>query len=118
MRARPAQWISRLTCVAVVLTVVAIAATAQEPAPPPNEFQTFAQQLINAPAQKRSDLLTTRADLMSTRLRRELVGRGNLLLLDGKYTPAFDIYQLAQKVAERIDDKEGIATTALNIGSV
>jgi tetratricopeptide (TPR) repeat protein len=119
MRARRTQFISRLTCVALLLFTVAVARAAQQPAPPPaTELETFAQELINAPAQKRSDLLSTRADLMSARLRRELVRHGNLLLIDGKYAPAFEIYQLAEKVAERIDDKEGIATTALNIGSV
>ena len=41
-----------------------------------------------------------------------------MLLIDGKYGPAFDIYRLAEQVAQQIGDKEGIATTALNIGSV
>jgi tetratricopeptide (TPR) repeat protein len=108
-----------LACIALLLAAVAIAGAAQQPAPPnATEVETFAQELLNAPAQQRNDLLTTRADLLNARLRRELVRRGNLLLLDGKYTPAFEIYQLAEKLAERIDDKEGVATTALNIGSV
>ena len=118
MRARPTQFISRLTRVALLLTAIAVASAAQQTAPPATDLQTFAQALIDAPAQKRTDLLTTRADLINARLRRELVRHGNLLLLDGKYTPAFEVYQLAEKVAERIDDKEGIATTALNIGTV
>lgn len=113
------QFISRLARIALFLAATAVAGAAQQPgSPPATEVETFAQHLINAPAQERNDLLTTRADLLSARLRRELVRRGNLLLLDGKYTPAFEIYQLAEKLAERIDDKEGVATTALNIGSV
>ena len=51
-------------------------------------------------------------------LRRELLRQGNNLLIDTKYAPALDVYRLAEKVAEQIKDKEGVAETALNIGSV
>jgi len=118
MRVRPTQFFSRLSCVALLLSTVAVASAAQQASPPASDLETFAQALIDAPAQKRSDLLTTRTDLLSARLRRELVRHGNLLLIDGKYAPAFEVYQLAGNVAARIDDKEGIATTTLNIGSV
>jgi tetratricopeptide (TPR) repeat protein len=102
-----------------VLSTLFVAVAAQQPAPvSADELTTFAHELIKTPAQKRNDLLTTHSDLMSARLRRELVRQGNLLLIDSKYQPAFEVYQLAQQLAERIADKEGIATTALNIGSV
>src|SRR5690242_21473199 len=117
MRRRP-QTISRLTCLALVLSAVAVT-VAQQPAPvPADALENFAQQLVNADAQKRSALLANGTDLLTPRLRRELVRKGNQLLIDGKYTPAFEIYQIAEIVAARINDKEGVATATLNIGSV
>src|SRR5689334_2858947 len=100
MRAPLTRRFSRLTCFALVLST-GVAAVAQQPAPPapPDALEAFAQELVNANAEKRSALLANRTELMTARLRRELVRHGNLLLLDGKYGPAFEVYQLAEKVA-------------------
>ena len=108
----------RLICIALVLSICSIC-IAQESIPSrPGEIESFALQIVNTPAQQRTELLAAHPKLMTAGLRRELVRRGNILLIDGKYAPAFDLYQLAHKVAEQISDKEGLAATALNIGSV
>lgn len=108
----------RLICIALVLSSY-LTCIAQESIPSrPGEIESFALQIVNTPAQQRTELLAAHPKLITAGLRRELVRRGNILLIDGKYAPAFDLYQLAHKVAEQISDKEGLAATALNIGSV
>src|SRR4030095_4055206 len=42
----------------------------------------------------------------------------NTHLMEGRYSTAFEIYDLAQNIAERIGDKEGVASAALDIGTV
>lgn len=110
---------TRLSCICVLVSVTFFTCIAQESIPlRPGEFESFALQIVNTPAQQRTELLASHPKLITAGLRRELVRRGNMLLIDGKYAPAFDLYQLAHKVAEQISDKEGLAATALNIGSV
>jgi CHAT domain-containing protein/uncharacterized protein HemY len=69
-------------------------------------------------AAERTELLAAKKESITPALRRELVRQANLLLLEGKYSPALDIYQLAQNISIRISDKEGIAATSLDIGTV
>src|SRR5688500_6827366 len=108
----------RLLCIALVLSIY-LTCIAQESMPSgPGEIESFALQIVNTPAQQRTELLAAHPKLITAGLRRELVRRGNILLIDGKYAPAFDLYQLAHNVSEQISDKEGLAATALNIGSV
>src|SRR5688500_20324915 len=103
----------RLLCIALVLSIY-LTCIAQESMPSgPGEIESFALQIVNTPAQQRTELLAAHPKLITASLRRELVRRGNILLIDGKYAPAFDLYQLAHKVAEQISDKEGLAATAL-----
>ncbi len=110
---------TRLSCICVLVSVTFFTCIAQESIPSrPGEIESFALQIVNTPAQQRTELLAAHPKLITAGLRRELVRRGNVLLIDGKYAPAFDLYQLAYKVAEQISDKEGLAATALNIGSV
>ena len=51
-------------------------------------------------------------------LRRHQHGDRRERLLAGRYSTAFDIYGIAQNVAEKIGDKEGVATAWLDIGTV
>src|SRR5689334_17722597 len=85
---------------------------------PIDESEAFAVQLVNAPAEQREELLAGHPGLITIELRKALVRRGNGLFVTEKYAPAFELYRLAQRVAQQIGDKEGLAETALNIGSV
>ena len=51
-------------------------------------------------------------------MRKALITRGNINFAAARYAAAVDIYQLAEKVARQLDDKEGLATALMNIGSV
>ena len=83
------------------------------------QLQDFVEQLTNAKSQaERDSLLAARKELLSVRLRRILIERGNHLLLAGKYSTAFDVYSCAEVIAGQIDDKEGLASATLNIGTV
>ena len=98
------------------LTIVVSVCVAQQSAR--SEVNSFAQQLVNSSSQQRTELLAAHPQLITVALRRELLRQGNNLLIDTKYAPALDVYRLAEKVAEQIKDKEGVAETALNIGTV
>jgi tetratricopeptide (TPR) repeat protein len=80
--------------------------------------ESFAVQLINSSPQRQTELLAARPELITVGLRKALVQRGSNRLVHGDYKPALEIYLLAKKVAEQIADKEGLAETSLNIGSV
>ena len=106
----------RAICIALFLTIVVSVCAAQQPAR--SEVNSFAQQLVNSSSQQRSELLVAHPQLVTVALRRELLRRGNNLFIDTKYAPALDVYRLAEKVAEQIKDREGVAEISLNIGSV
>lgn len=83
------------------------------------KISLLVDQLVRArSAQERTTLLANTKELLTPDLRRELVNRGNNFLLAGKYTRALDIYTFAESVAGQLNDKEGLASTSLNIGSV
>src|SRR4029079_3345582 len=63
-------------------------------------------------------LLTEKRDLMTPDLRKALIRQGNAQLVAGRYSRAFDIYGIAQNVAENVGDKEGVATASMDIGTV
>lgn len=94
-----------------------LCSSAQQPTRP-DEIESFALELVVSPAPRRDELLTARAGLINVELRKELVRHGNMNFANGRYAKAFDIYQLVEKVSAQIDDKEGVATASLNIGSV
>lgn len=106
----------RPICLGLFLTLVVSVCVAQQPAR--SEVNSFAQQLVNSSSQQRTELLAAHPHLITVALRRELLRRGNNLFIDTKYAPALDVYRLAEKVAEQIKDKEGVAEISLNIGSV
>ena len=105
----------RHVCIVLFLTIVATICTAQQS--PRSEVDAFARQLLSSSSQQRTELLTANPQLINVALRKELLRRGNIFLVDSKYAPALDVYQLAEKVADQIRDKEGLAEISMNIGS-
>src|ERR1051325_5103030 len=83
------------------------------------ELEDFASTLITLKTpQERDQLLARNRALMTPDLRKALIRQGNTQLMAGRYSTAFDIYGVAQTVAERIGDKEGVAAAWLDIGTV
>jgi len=81
--------------------------------------ETLAGQLANAKSdEERSALLAANKELLSRNLRQALIQKGNVLLTQGQYAKAFDVYGIAKRVADQIGDKEGVATASLDIGTV
>ncbi|MGH9914328.1 MAG: tetratricopeptide repeat protein, partial [Pyrinomonadaceae bacterium] len=79
----------------------------------------LSQRLLEAKTKEElQKLLDTESRNLSVQLRRSLVAQGNTPLAEGNYARAFDVYTIAQRVAEIINDREGIAATSLNIGTV
>lgn len=84
-----------------------------------SEVNDLANTLVTLKSQQeREQLLAKNRALMTPDLRRALITHGNSQLLAGRYSTAFDIYGVAQNVAEQIGDKEGVATAWLDIGTV
>jgi CHAT domain-containing protein/Tfp pilus assembly protein PilF len=67
---------------------------------------------------ERSALLTAEKELVTERLVRELNRQGTGLRVKGNYPEALARFRFAQKIAEQIGDKAGIASTLNNIGGV
>lgn len=85
----------------------------------PERISILVDQLVRAKsAQERTALLANSKELLTPELPRELVNRGNNFLLAGRYARALDVYTFAEGVAGQLNDKEGLASTSLNIGSV
>jgi tetratricopeptide (TPR) repeat protein len=102
--------------IALFLTIVVSVCTAQQSAR--SEVDSFARQLVNSSSQQRTELLAAHPQLITVALRKALLRHGNNFLVDSKYAPALDVYRLAEKIADQIKDKEGLAEICLNIGSV
>jgi tetratricopeptide (TPR) repeat protein/CHAT domain-containing protein len=84
-----------------------------------SDVETFASTLLATPSpEKREALLAEKKDLMTPELRKALIRQGNTHLMAGRYATAFDVYDLAQKIAQEIGDKEGVASASLDIGTV
>src|SRR4051812_31307769 len=87
---------SRLLAFALpALLGLAVSALAQDP-PPIAAVEDFATVLITKSPQERASLLSSKKDLMTPDLRRALIREGNIHLMAGRYSTAFDIYGLAQ----------------------
>ncbi len=86
---------------------------------PLSEVDDLATRLVMLKSQhEREQLLSRNRSLMTPALRKALITQGNSQLLAGRYSTAFEIYGVAQNLAEQIDDKEGVATAWLDIGTV
>jgi len=82
------------------------------------DAEKFAQELTSSPAAKRNELLAAHPEQITIALRKELIQHGNLRFASTDYARALEIYQLVERIAAQIDDKEGLASTWLNMGSV
>lgn len=82
------------------------------------DAERFAVELTSAPAAKRNELLVAHPEHMTVALRKELIQHGNLSFATTDYARALEIYQLVERIAAQIDDREGLASTWLNMGSV
>lgn len=82
------------------------------------DAERFAVELTSSSAAKRTELLAAHPERITVALRKELIQHGNLRFASTQYAQALEIYQLVEKIAEQIGDKEGVATTWLNMGSV
>ena len=86
--------------------------------PTTGDAEKFALELVASPAAKRIELLATHPERITIALRKELIQHGNLRFASTQYAQALEIYQLIEKIAAQMDDKEGLATVWLNMGSV
>lgn len=84
-----------------------------------SEFDDLANTLVTLKSpEEREQLLSKNRALLTPDLRKALIRQGNAQLLAGRYSTAFDIYGVAQNIAEQIGDREGVATAWLDIGTV
>ena len=86
--------------------------------PTNSDAEKFALELSIATAAKRNELLAAHPERLTIALRRELLQHGNLRFASTQYAQALEIYQLVEKISEQTGDKEGLAATWLNMGSV
>jgi len=82
-------------------------------------LQSFADvlALLKTDAE-RSALLTAKKELVTEKLVREVMRRGDSLSSRGDYPEALARFRLAQSIAEQIGDKAGIASALNNLGTV
>jgi tetratricopeptide (TPR) repeat protein len=103
----------------LLLIITSSVCLAQDTIGPTNsDAEKFALELASAPAAKRNELLAAHPERITIALRRELLQHGNLRFASTQYAQALEIYQLVAKIAEQLSDKEGLAATWLNMGSV
>src|ERR1043165_5043690 len=109
------------TPILVLLSLIAassICVAQQAIGPANNDAERFAVELTTSPAAKRTELLAAHPEKITVQLRRELVQHGNLRFASTQYAQALEIYRLVEQISQQIGDKEGLATSWLNIGSV
>lgn len=108
----------RASLVITVLVMSGLCAAQETVGPTNSDAQKFAVELASSTAERRTELLTTQPERLTVALRKELIQLGNLRFASTQYAQALEIYQLVEKIAEQIGDKEGLASTWLNMGSV
>src|SRR5215216_7956655 len=104
----------------IFVLILAVSSHGQNPpATTLAEFEDLATTLVTLQSQQeRERLLDKNKALVTPDLRKALIRKGNAQLLEGRYSSAFEIYGVAQNIAEQIGDKEGVATAWLDIGTV
>src|SRR5689334_21200835 len=114
------RWLKRslATLLSMLTAATCVYSQAQTPTLP-SDVDDFATLLITTKtSQERANLLANKKDLLTPALRRSLIRQGNVHLMAGQYSSAFDIYNLTRNVSEQMGDKEGVATALLHIGTV
>ncbi|HEY0764140.1 MAG TPA: tetratricopeptide repeat protein [Pyrinomonadaceae bacterium] len=104
-----------------LLSIVFVCGTCfgqQNLGPANREVADFALELTVQPAERRAEMLAAHPERLTVGLRKELIGIGNLRFAGSEYAKALDVYQLAEKISQQINDTEGVATAKLNLGSV
>ena len=72
--------------------------------------EKLAARLVSAGSdQERQALLAAEKELVSVELRKALIGQGEALRTKGNYPQAQTVLELAQRVAEQINDRAGLA---------
>jgi tetratricopeptide (TPR) repeat protein len=103
---------------------VALLASSSNAQPPEGyerivRLTTFIGTLLQAGSQsQRAQLLESNKALVTVELRRHLINSGSNFLLSGGYAMAHQYFMIAEEVSRKIDDKHGLATAWLNIGTV
>jgi CHAT domain-containing protein/uncharacterized protein HemY len=108
------------TCLLLVLLLLSHSILAQiPPRTELSEIDDLATTLVTLKTpEERDQLLAKNPTLMTPSLRKALITQGNSQLMAGRYSTAFEIYGIARNVAEKIGDKEGLATAWLDIGTI
>jgi tetratricopeptide (TPR) repeat protein len=110
-------WRSRLVVVVVVI-VSSLCAAQERIGPTDSDAERFALEIASSPAAKRTELVAAHPERITVALRRQLIQHGNMRFASIEYAQALEIYQLVEKISDQIGDKEGVATSWLNMGSV
>jgi tetratricopeptide (TPR) repeat protein/CHAT domain-containing protein len=95
----------------ILVLLIAITCVAQD-------AEKFASELASSTAAKRDELIAAYPDRITIALSRVLIQHCNMSFAATEYARALEIYQLVEKIATQIGDKEGLASTWLNMGSV
>jgi CHAT domain-containing protein/lipopolysaccharide biosynthesis regulator YciM len=105
-----------LSCPALAQENGAAAASTPEEA---SAIEKLAESLAAAKTDgERSDLVNRGAALVKPALVQELFKRGKALEGQKNYAPALALYEFAQTMAERLDDRRGIVEAYVNIGGL
>src|ERR1041385_8738777 len=104
--------------VTVVFIVFSLCVAQETIGPTSSDAEKFAMELASSTAGKRTELLAAQPERVTVALRKELIQHGNLRFASTQYAQALEIYQLVEKISEKIADREGLAQTWLNMGSV
>jgi len=110
-------WRSMLV-VMVVITVSSLCAAQETIGPTDSDAERFALEIASSPSAKRTELVAAHPERITVALRRQLIQHGNMRFASIEYAQALEIYQLVEKISDQIGDKEGVATSWLNMGSV
>lgn len=79
----------------------------------------LAARLVAAKSdEERQALLAAGKEMATAKLRKALVAQSDALRMKGNYPQALAVLELAQRVAEEINDKAGVAETWNEIGSI
>ena len=109
----------RTLFIAFLIALTCCTCAGQQNLGPANrEVAEFAFELTVQPAERRAEMLAAHPERLSVALRKELISLGNLRFAGSEYSKALDVYQLAEKISQQINDTEGVATAKLNLGSV